>query len=303
MQIRSVLGLALGGFLASCVGDVGSNEQELIYDQVLEGEAMTGAGTVVIDLTASGGQYRSNAVAYTTMSGTFTTTGPIQGVTLRAKQTGTCMPLADVRMDGISFASERIDTTSWDDYPLGGSFGAGTHTLTIYYRAGLAGCSMDIDKVTFSIFEPDPPPPQTITSLEAELATGAGTVDSDPAASGDQLRTFTQSGTAATLAFTLDDPMVSATVRVRGGLCAPMGRVKVDGVILWAGTVYSSGWTEYPLSPNIGAGSHTVELYARSASASCPLRYDVVTIVSQEPPPPPITTVIEAESAVGAGAV
>ncbi len=299
------LGLVLGGVLSSCVGaeDVGSVGEALTSPQIVEGETATGAGTVLSDVGASGGQYLRNTTPFTTATASFSTSGAIVDGVVRARRGNTlCIPILEVRLDGAIVASVSVSATSWTDYPLSSAAAAGAHTLTLYYRSGSAGCALDVDQATFDVDEPPPPP--AITALEAELATGAGTIENDASASAGQLRRFTQMATTATLAFTLPDPLVGGTVTLRGGSCGPVGRVSIDGVVVWTGRVYQSSWTTFPISaPAFGAGPHTLELFARSAYASCPLDVDVVSLETAPPPPPPVTTYVEAESASGGGAI
>jgi hypothetical protein len=299
--------MALAGFTASCAmeGEIGSAEEALTYIQVLEAEDATGAGSSMPEIGASDDAYHRNTVPYTTATLSFTTTGAIQNGVVRARRGNTlCTPYLTLRIDGVDVGTHYVSNTAWADFPFGASFGAGNHTLSIYYRSGLANCALDVDEVSLTIFEADPPPPTTSTSLEAELATGAGAVESDVSASAGQLRSFTAGTTSATLAFTLPDPLVSAVVRVRGGSCGPLGRVRIDGVDVWSGTVWNTTWMEFPITASwVGAGAHEIEFHARHARTSCPLRYDVVHVETAPPPPPPVTTIFEAEDATGGGFV
>jgi hypothetical protein len=292
------------------MGEIGSAEEALTYSEIVEAEGATGGGTAVSDASASGGAFLRNTVIGSMPSVAFTTTGSIQSGVIRARTSAGCAAMVTITVDTTNAGSAWVSPAGWTDYPITFTGAPGPHTIYLHYRQGTAGCPLDIDEATFTIFEPDPPPPPpptTTTSIESELASGAGAIQSDASASGGQARVFSASYTSAVQSFTIPDPSTGGSVRVRGGSCAPMGRVRIDGVEVWAGTVTSSTWVELPIGgPSFAAGSHSLELYARQASAACPIRFDVVKIVSSPPPPPPpppITTIIEAETATGAGSI
>ena len=152
----------------------------------------------------------------------------------------------------------------------------------------------------------------TTLVVEAESATGAGTVEADATASGGQRRALTVVGTTATATFTTAGTIESGTVRVQAGECATSQWVKVvvDGVnVLTQQLTHPPGsWTVLPLSfASFPAGSHTVAFNYRQGSNGCALRFDEATFSVQDPPPPPAPSpapiAVEAESATGAGVV
>lgn len=149
----------------------------------------------------------------------------------------------------------------------------------------------------------------TTLVVEAESATGAGVIESDPNASNGQVRAFSNVYDAATASFTTNGTVQSGTVRVRTAQCAPQwAQVLVDGVIVLTEMLSTTdAWIDLPLDvAGIPAGNHTVTFKYRMGTNGCAFRYDHATFEVADPVPPPQPTppmVLEAENATGAGVI
>lgn len=148
--------------------------------------------------------------------------------------------------------------------------------------------------------------------VEAETATGAGTIEADAAASGGQVLALTVVGSTATTSFSLPPAYsLSGTVRVRGEACSPAQsiRVIVDGTAGVTAQIDGTAWTDIPISLYVGEGPHTLAFHYRQGARGCTLRVDRMTFMVEEPPPPPdppvppTTLDVEAETATGPGVV
>jgi hypothetical protein len=258
------------------------------HTATLEAETATGAGANENDPLASAGQVRSLTAVGPVATLAWNNTGPVVGATFRARGGvgGACGPNGPfglISIDGVSVFGGWIPQTALTDIPLSaGNFGAGPHTITLSARFASTACPIRFDRFVFTTNDPPPPPPPPVTTVyEAEAATGSGTVESDVNAHGGQLRSFTVSETAASIVLTTTGTITSGSVRVQGGACAPIGRVSIDGTIVWGTSVTQTSWTDVAFSgPGLPAGTHTLELYARGATTSCPMRFDSVTLVT-----------------------
>lgn len=285
--------VAVAFALAACSADArpeGSEAtgitQSALTTTVLEAENATGAGVVVNDATASGGQLRAISTSYTGATQTFATTGTLVSGVVRLRRSGTCVgldPWYIVRIDGVSVAAGNALPATWTDVPISGSLGIGTHTVEYYDRHTDPGCTIQFDKLTLTLNDP-PPPPVTLT-LEAEGAVGSGAIVNDATASNGQLRSFTTPYTGATQAFVTGGPLASGTVRLRrSGTCTapnPYFELRIDGVVRASGSSVPATWTDYPIAGTLAAGNHSLEYYYRFGNAGCALQFDKATITYQ----------------------
>jgi hypothetical protein len=248
---------------------------------LVESEGSTGAGIDEAFAGASGGLVRRLDNAYTSFDKSFTITGNLQSLSVRARRSaGTCSPMFSMYIDGVLIGSHVITSSSFADFNANAVTGIGTHALRLYYRSGTAGCSVQFDRTTLTTADapPPPPPPTPPLVLEAENATGQGVVEVDATASAGARRKFTASYQAATQAFTTTAPVVSGSVRVKTVAgCSAIYRVKIDSTVVAGGTVTATSWTTFSFG-NLGipAGNHVIEYYYRYGN--CDLHYDQATL-------------------------
>jgi hypothetical protein len=161
----------------------------------------------------------------------------------------------------------------------------------------LAGCVGDpeLSETSFAV---------TSFALEGEASTGGGTVESDATASANAVLVLPTAGVAAQQPFTTTGWTYSGSARVRGDACNPWLRIRIDGQDVVVQQL-TSAWSTINFSLSVPPGSHTLQLYHRNGG--CAIRVDHVTLAVEDPPPPPEPppppVVVEAESAVGQGAV
>ena len=103
----------------------------------------------------------------------------------------------------------------------------------------------------------------TTLVVEAESATGAGVIESDPNASNGQVRAFSNVYDAATASFTTNGTVQSGTVRVRTAQCAPQwAQVLVDGVIVLTEMLSTTdAWIDLPLDVQLAEIEFDDETY------------------------------------------
>lgn len=294
--------------LPSCVGAAEEADlamEDLSYPHVLQAETATGAGLSVPDGAASGGAFHRNSVPGTTAYAPYDPLDTVSGtIVVRARQTGTGTAQLNLRIDGVDHGPVLVSSSTWADYtvPSVASTSDGPHAIGFYLRQCIGGaCVLEVDTVTFTLFDPTP----TYTALqEAENATTGGTAVFEAGTSGNYYRSFTTTSATASLGFTTTGPIVSMVVRRRAGgaaSCTPRGRVTLDGSTVFDTHVYDEGWNEHAFAVSRPLGPHTLVFSAPTASVSCPMHFDVVTIGTVDPPPPPVLQYVQAESATGGG--
>lgn len=307
--MRHLAQVAVLVLLPSCVGAPEPADfvaEELSYPHLVEAEGATGAGTTVADAGASGGAFHRNAAVGTIAYAPYSAPDTLAGtVVVRARRTGSGTAQLNVRVDGSDLGAVYVTSSSWADYtvPTAANAPGGNRSVGLYFRTCSGSCVLEVDTVTFTLFEPTP---IYTAALEAESATSGGTVITDSTASNGFYRAFTTNGATASLGFTTAGPIVSAVVRRRAGgasSCTPRGRVRIDGNTVFDGYLFDDGWNEHAFAVSRPQGFHTLEITAVAATVSCPIQFDVVTIGTIDPPPPPVLQFIEAEAAVGAGTV
>ncbi|MEJ7596657.1 MAG: hypothetical protein WKG01_02005 [Kofleriaceae bacterium] len=266
--------------LTSCLDEPALEEVSSAVTQLLiESEDSTGAGAVQADATASGGAVLAMPIAQTVAQQTFTTAGTLASGSVRVRGEA-CNPWVRVQLDNFNVVSTQLSSTSWTTLPFSPlALPAGTHTIKFHYREGLAGCVLRYDQATLTVNDPPPPPPPAPPPVivEAELATGAGLVISDPTASGGALRAFTAAYTHAIASFTTT-AMTTGSVRLRAASCSstPYVKVYIDGVAVVLTTVTSAAWIELPLG-QVATGTHSIDFEYRYGSPPCQLQIDKAT--------------------------
>ena len=268
-------------FLWSCLDEPELGETSSAVTQlVIEAEASSGAGVVEVDATASAGAVRTMPTSQTVAQQAFLTTGTLAAGSVRVRGDG-CNPWVRVELDTYTVVSTQLMTTSWTTLPFSTlALPAGAHTIKFHYRSGSAGCVLRFDHATLTVDDPPPPPPPPPPPVvvEAELATGAGSVVPDATASGGALRAFPSAYTHAIASFATTATM-QGSVRVRAASCsaAPYVKVYVDGVAVLLTTVASAAWLELPLSGFVAAGAHVIDFEYRYGVAPCQLQIDKAT--------------------------
>ena len=132
----------------------------------IEGEALTGSGTVVSDSLA-GGMKALKLTSSTAASGTVNVTANGNWIEVRAKgiQCGTA-PNMVVNVDGKDVMTAPIVGTTWGPYGQSFNIAPGTHTISVRMtnprtKSGRSTCvrSLFIDSIQFQDNTPAPPPP------------------------------------------------------------------------------------------------------------------------------------------------
>ncbi len=254
-------------------------------DSAFEAEyaALTpGAGQVFTDTTASGGRgllVWSNGSAESTV-----TTGVFGQIVVRAKG-DQCMgaPGMAIAVDGITTGTVSVPSTSWADYTVAGSWGAGTHRVTLQFTNDYSNSSCDrnlrVDRAALTS--------PALAQQEAEttaLTPGAGQVFPDATASAGRGLLISSKGT--TIGSLSAPAGGTLTVRVEGDQCkgAPFMRVAVDGTSLATVAVPASSWTDYPVPGVWAGGRHRVAIAFTNdySDSSCDrnLRVDLLRVAA-----------------------
>lgn len=281
--------IALSGLVLVLVACAPSGDEEptvetvqnALTTQTIEAESFTGGnGTNVAVVGTSGGavkEYVTSSLVFATT--TATTTYAVVGARVTLRTVGACStnPWMAFRVDGVSSSWSITPSATWQDHTLAFSGTSGSHTLEMRLRQDGGGCAVQIDKL--AIDQADPPPPPLY--LEAEAATGQGSVVSDGSAHDGAYRAFATATYTATASFTLATNRTTSHVRVRASGCAsaPWAKVWIDGTAKLTTQLANTGaWENLPLAAAVAAGNHTVTYEYRSGPAGCALQFDYLLL-------------------------
>lgn len=286
---QACLRLLTGGLLAVVAITVGAGHARAGIAGV-EAETFAlpaAAGQVMGDGTASAG---SALLVWTTATATGTlATTATTAITVRARG-DQCQgaPVLQLAVDGVVAGSAPVADTGWADKVFPGSWGAGSHRISLSYTNDIAGQGCDrnlwVDRVSSSTA------PAAALGVEAErmaLPATNGTTFADTAASGGAgLLIWNNGGATTTLAAPAGRRLV---VRARGNSCltAPRMTVAVDGQVTLDTPVRATAWADYPVPGTWPGGSHGVRVSFtndyRGSGCDRNLRLDVVTLQAPVP--------------------
>lgn len=247
----------------------------------VEGEAASGGGVIEPDASASNQRLRAFATPGTQATVLFATTGTMQSVSVTARGGG-CSPQLQVIVDNTPIGTQNVTATSWTAYAFTPpALAPGSHSIAFRYASGPAGCVLRVDRAVITTADPPPPPPPPPpVSIEAESATGAGTVLGDATASGGQYRSMTVTYQSASRSFTAAAPMNNITLRARRTGCTSTAVAKLAFETGASANlnVTSSAWTTLAVPLTVSAGAHTATFEYRFNPGGCTLDFDVATL-------------------------
>ena len=268
-------------------------------DTSIEAETMAlpaAAGQAFTDTQASGG---AGLLIWTdgAATGALAATATSQLVVRARGDQCQGAPIMLVKVDGQVAGTVSVTATTWQDYPLAGTWATGSHQVSVAFVGDYRnGCdrNLRVDKLTFSATSGTPEPtPAATTKVEAEsmaLTPSAGQRFNDDTASGGAGLLVWSNGTATTMVTGTTGQLV---IRARGDLCAgaPSMSVAIDGQPAGTVSVKSQTWQDYPVAwPN---GTHRVDVaFTNDYLAACDrnLRLDVLTVTTGPPALTPTPT-------------
>jgi Glycosyl hydrolases family 6/Ca-dependent carbohydrate-binding module xylan-binding len=196
-----------------------------------------------------------------------------------------------VKVDGQTAGTISVAAAAWQDYPVPGTWAAGSHQVSIAfvgdYRDNACDRNLRVDKLTFNAV----PTPVVVSGVEAEsmaLTPGAGQAFTDASASGGAGLLVWSNGTATT---TVTGAAGQLVIRARGDLCAgaPSMSVAIDGQPAGTVSVDAQAWQDYPVA--WPAGTHRVDVAFTNdyVTATCDrnLRLDMLSVATGSPAPAP----------------
>lgn len=210
----------------------------------VEAETWSASGVVVTDATASGGA----ALQIASLQRSLAPSSAGTSLTLRTRAQSGCSSASSlVAVNGVTLGT-LVSGAGWATTTYTTALPP-SFTLNMTY---VAGCRTVIDFV--SVDGPPPPPPPMVVVVEAEVATGAGTI-------APPYRRFTTNGSASA-PFTLPRAATQVSAPATGTRCttSPLPRLilLVDGVQVLNQVVSTSGVTVLSTPVSIPGGAHTV---------------------------------------------